>query len=162
MPDEEVEPESLAEIVERVRESDQTAFTAKLKDVEAQAAADKAATERAATEQLASAQAAAGRVEEQHRQLTLHLRSSIDKWSSAIATVVIVVAFILLVAATVWGLVKFTPESLGGKVLSWTAIALLAAFGVYRATWGGNLVQWRLGLREAIRRRLTARLIPGS
>lgn len=45
---------------------------------------------------------------------------------------------------------------------SWMAVLLLAAFGVYRATWGGNLAQWRLSLQESIRRRLTAKLIPGS
>ena len=108
---------------------------------------------------VASAQAATGHIEEEHRQLTLHLRKSIDEWSSAIATAVIAVAFILLVAITTWGAIKFTT-SRSGKLLSGIAIGLLAAFGVYRATWGGNLAQWRLSLREVIRRSLTARLIP--
>jgi hypothetical protein len=160
--DEEVEPESLSEIVDRVRQSDRATFTARLSEVETHAAADKAATVSAATEQLASAQAAAGHIEEKHRQLTLHLRASIDRWSSWSSTGIIAVAFIVLLAVTTWGLIKFTPESLWGKLLSWTALGLAAAFGIYRATWGGNLAQWRVSLREAIRRRLATRLLLGS
>jgi hypothetical protein len=83
--------------------------------------------------------------------------------ATVISNIAFVLGFAVVIAGTAFGLMKgFQPQTLLAKGLVGGTVTIVALFGAYRAIWGGNLVQLRLSLREAIRRRLASWFIPAQ
>jgi hypothetical protein len=151
-----VDADTLTEVVDRVREdyrreADKLVSEAEARHKEAQLLADA---------RVADAQQTAGRESEHRRQLELQLNGRINVAAGLLAWAVFIVILALVAAGTAIGLAQgFNPQTAAGTVMVWVATGMVALVGLAMTIWGGSLVEWRMAVRDWIRRRLAKILV---
>jgi hypothetical protein len=151
-----VDAETLTEVIERVRETYSADADRRVAEAEARAAE----AERAAQTRIAEAERTAAHHVEVERQRELRSRSRIDIAAGILAWAAFVALIALVVAGTALGLVKgVDPASPVRKLAVWIPTGVVAVIGLALTIWGGSLVEWRMALRDWIRRKLVVRLL---
>jgi cell division protein ZapA (FtsZ GTPase activity inhibitor) len=149
--DEDADAATLSEVVERVQQ-----------DIRKEADARVAHVESAASDRVTTAEQRAGAAEESRRQFILHAQGNASRWSTWIANTTFGALCAVLIIGTAFGLntAAVRTSSIYARTALWVAFAAVTLFGLYRAVYGGNLSDFRLGLRERIREMLLSRLLP--